>query len=116
MIEKKIYFENGDCFNMIEDDLFFYILGKMKSFGHPEAPLQIIKKKHTFIVGHKTKNYFDEREILEEAFKIVHIKGRDIWKLFWEKSNLKWHLYGEYGDLGRLLEEVEQDPNGCFWE
>ena len=100
---------------MIEDDLFFYILGKMKRFGHPDAPLQIIKKKHTFIIGHKEKNYFDGRETLEEAFKIVHIKGRDIWKLFWKKDNVKWHLYGEYGDLSRLLEEVEHDPNGCFW-
>ena len=62
---------------MIEDDLFFYILGKMKRFGHPDAPLQIVKKKHTFIIGHRKKNYFDGRE---------------------------------------TLEEVEQDPNGCFWE
>ncbi|MBU4477772.1 MAG: DUF3024 domain-containing protein, partial [Candidatus Omnitrophica bacterium] len=34
----------------------------------------------------------------------------------WDKrADLKWHLYEQYDTLDAALEEVKQDPNGCFW-
>ena len=100
---------------MTEDKVMFYILSKLDRFGHEKLPFQIIKEKQSYILGHKRKRFSDGSEFLDKACKITHVKNRHLWKLYWMRADLKWHLYGEYQNLGDLLEEVKNDPKGCFW-
>ena len=100
---------------MAKDKTLFYILSKLDRFGHEKLPLQIIKEKQSYIVGHKRKRYFDESEYLDKTCKITYVKKSDLWKLYWMRADLKWHLYEEYKSFDDSLEEVKKDPNGCFW-
>lgn len=100
---------------MPEDKLIFYILGKLDKYGHEKLPLQIIKEKQSYIIGHKRKRFSDGSEFLEKACKITFVKSQNSWKLYWMRADLKWHLYEKYDDLDALLQEVKDDPNGCFW-
>ena len=50
--------------------------------------------------------------------KLWYIKKESIWKLYWQRQNMKWHLYepnGSNKELEPLLAEVWNDPHGCFW-
>ena len=99
----------------IQDPIVFHILSRLERFGHPEVPLQIIKEKNSYIVGHKRKRFRDGSEYFAQAGKMTFVKSQNIWKLYWMRADLKWHLYEEYTNLDELLEELKTDPNGCFW-
>jgi hypothetical protein len=50
--------------------------------------------------------------------KTTYVRTQDVWKIYWQRSDLKWHGYDplpEVGSLRRFLIEVEEDPYGCFW-
>lgn len=50
--------------------------------------------------------------------KIKYIKSKSIWRLYWQRQNMKWVSYEPMessSDLSLLLEEIEKDPFGCFW-
>ena len=50
--------------------------------------------------------------------KIKYIKSKSIWKLYWQRQNMKWVPYEPMEsskELSRLLEEIDKDPYGCFW-
>jgi len=99
----------------IKDELIFYILSKLGRFGHEKLPLEIVKDKQSYIVGHRRKHWNSDEEFIEETCKITFLKSGNYWKLYWKRADLKWHLYEEYTRLDDLLEEVRTDPNGCFW-
>lgn len=100
---------------MSQDKVMFHILSKLDRFGHEKLPLQIIKEKQSYIVGHKRNRFSDGSEYLDKTCKLTYVKSSDMWKLYWMRADLKWHLYEEYQNLDDLLEEVKKDPNGCFW-
>ena len=58
-------------------------------------------------------------EILEEPVaKATFVQTRDIWKVFWQRADLKWHSYAPVptvGSIEKFLELVAADPHGCFW-
>ena len=99
----------------IQDPGFFYILGKLERYGHEKLPLAIIKEKQSYVIGHKRKRFPDGSDYLEEACKITFVKKTNKWKLYWKRADLKWHLYEQYDTLDAALEEIKQDPRGCFW-
>jgi len=50
--------------------------------------------------------------------KLKFIRSRNIWKLFWHRSDMKWHAYDPLKssrDLAELIAEIDTDPNGCFF-
>jgi len=99
----------------IRDKNIFHIMAKLERFGHPKLPFAIVKKKQSYIVGHKRKRFSDGSEFFSEACKITYVKKSNSWKLYWMRADLKWHLYDEYSTLDEALKEVKEDPNGCFW-
>jgi hypothetical protein len=58
-------------------------------------------------------------EILKEPVaKATFVKTRDVWKVFWQRADLKWHSYDPaptVGSIEKFLELVDADPHGCFW-
>ncbi|MGM0517936.1 MAG: DUF3024 domain-containing protein [Pseudomonadota bacterium] len=56
---------------------------------------------------------------VEEDFaRLVYVKSRDVWKLYWKRADLKWHRYTPLPESARLdvlLHEIDEDPNACFF-
>ncbi|MBV5316594.1 MAG: DUF3024 domain-containing protein [Desulfobulbaceae bacterium] len=50
--------------------------------------------------------------------KATYVKTRQCWRVFWLRSDLKWHRYEPNPEV-RLIEDflvlVEQDEFGCFF-
>ena len=50
--------------------------------------------------------------------KATFVKTQKIWKIYWMRSDLKWHGYQpdpEVKSLEQFLEIVERDEYGCFY-
>jgi len=50
--------------------------------------------------------------------KARYFKSRDSWTVYWMRADLKWHIYpplAEVRHIGDFLDEVDSDPNACFW-
>lgn len=63
---------------------------------------------------------WDKAEELIETpvAKATYIRSKKRWKLFWQRADLKWHLYLEHPEVDRLEEFVkivEEDVFGCFF-
>ena len=50
--------------------------------------------------------------------KITYVKSKKIWKLFWQRADLKWHGYEPFPS-GKTLEDclavIDNDEYACFW-
>lgn len=45
-------------------------------------------------------------------------KTQQIWKIYWQRSDLRWHSYPpkpQVRTLEEFIAEVDADPHGCFW-
>lgn len=50
--------------------------------------------------------------------KTTYVKSSGIWKVYWQRADLKWHRYGpdaEVRSLEDFLAVVERDECGCFY-
>lgn len=50
--------------------------------------------------------------------KATFVATAGVWKVFWQRADLKWHSYAPVpavGSIEKFLELVEKDPLGCFW-
>ncbi len=58
-------------------------------------------------------------EILENAVaKTTYVKTQEIWKLYWQRANLRWYRYDpapEHSSLEKALAAVDADQFGCFF-
>lgn len=55
-----------------------------------------------------------ERPIAKTTF----VRSRSRWKIYWMRSDGRWHLYRpdrEVSTLAAFLRIVERDEYGCFW-
>jgi len=56
---------------------------------------------------------------VEEDFaRLVYVKSRAVWKLYWMSSGLRWRVYAplpEADRLEELLHEIDEDPHACFF-
>jgi hypothetical protein len=61
----------------------------------------------------------DHSEKVEEAVaKATYVKSKKIWKVFWQRADLKWHRYDpvpEVNTLEGFLDVVEKDEYSCFY-
>jgi hypothetical protein len=59
-----------------------------------------------------------ERKIEEAVAKATFVKKPGIWKIYWQRSDLKWHRYDpdpEVDTLDAFLAIVDRDDYGCFF-
>jgi hypothetical protein len=63
--------------------------------------------------------FMDANQIIESPFARAKWVGtRKVWRLYWMRSDLKWHAYQPFPEaatLGEVLAEVDRDPHGCFF-
>ena len=55
----------------------------------------------------------------EEALaKARYVKSRDVWLVYWQRADFKWHTYGPkpvVHSLRAFLALVDEDEYGCFF-
>lgn len=59
----------------------------------------------------------DEKTEIAVA-KATYVKSQNIWKVYWMRSDLKWHSYPPTPQVRRLeefLSLVQEDTHGCFF-
>jgi hypothetical protein len=50
--------------------------------------------------------------------KSTFVRTRGVWRLFWQRRDLKWHSYeplAEAKSIEEVIAEIESDPYACFW-
>ena len=50
--------------------------------------------------------------------KATWVRSQKIWKVYWKRSDLKWHEYKptpQVDTLEAFLKVVEEDRYACFW-
>lgn len=50
--------------------------------------------------------------------KATYVKNKKIWKLYWQRADMKWHGYEpkpEVRSVDEFLEIVEADKYACFY-
>lgn len=58
------------------------------------------------------------RKIEHPVAKAKWIGTKKVWRLFWMRADLKWHTYepgARLKTIGKVLDEVDRDPYGCFF-
>ena len=59
------------------------------------------------------------KEKMEEPVaKATYVKSRKLWKVYWQRADLKWHRYDpdpEVDSIEEFLEVVENDDYACFF-
>jgi len=58
-------------------------------------------------------------EIMEHKIaKATFVRTRGVWKVLWQRADLKWHSYQPVptvGSIEKFLDLVDTDPHCCFW-
>jgi hypothetical protein len=63
---------------------------------------------------HQNKN----EKVRSHIAKIKWVATQKVWRLFWMRSDLKWHAYPRLpkaAEINSLIAEIEKDPCGCFF-
>lgn len=50
--------------------------------------------------------------------KATYVQTRKTWRIFWKRTDLKWHGYEparEVQTIEEFFQVVEKDAHGCFW-
>ena len=64
-------------------------------------------------------NWKDPTIIMQHSFaKATFVKAKGLWKIYWMKSDLKWHSYSpapEVKSIEEFFEIVSEDSQCCFF-
>ena len=59
-----------------------------------------------------------QEKINQAVAKATYVKNQKVWKIYWQRADLKWHRYmpaPEVKTIEQFLEVVQKDEHGCFW-
>lgn len=50
--------------------------------------------------------------------KATYVKAQNVWRVFWMRQDLKWHIYDpapEVSSLKQFAQLVHEDKHACFF-
>ena len=59
-----------------------------------------------------------ERKIEEAVAKATYVKAKGVWKIYWQRADLRWHSYDpspEVDSLEEVLQIIGIDKYACFF-
>jgi len=59
-----------------------------------------------------------KEKIEQPVAKATYVKRQNLWRIYWMKSDFKWHKYEpefEVSELVKFVAIVDNDQYGCFW-
>jgi hypothetical protein len=111
-------------FNEFELKYIETVIGKLckrRSPGHLRDQLRFVfvVKEHDVTVYEERPRLNNPREWTTSGIaKFKYSRKQNVWKLYWMRQNLMWHLYGPLPEsirIDRLVAEVDKDPHGAFF-
>ena len=75
-------------------------------------------EKQSIIIFEKRKMFRQEEMIDVPIAKATFVQKEKKWKIYWQKADLKWHLYEpnkEVKTIKSFIKTVDEDKFGCFW-
>jgi hypothetical protein len=75
-------------------------------------------KDQSVILNEIRPSWNNPKEIMTIAYaKATFVKNKNVWKIFWKRTDNKWHTYmpqPEVGELKDFLKLVDEDKYFCF--
>lgn len=59
-----------------------------------------------------------EKKMEHPVAKATYVKTQRIWRVYWQRADLKWHCYEpkpEVGTIEDFIALVDKDEYGCFF-
>ena len=76
-------------------------------------------EKQSVIIHEIRPDWQDPSKKMEiDIVKTTFVKKDNVWKAYWMRADLKWHLYKPNPIVNNLLDFIrliEKDQYGCFW-
>jgi len=99
--------------------LIEYISGKVPPEAQHQVKLNFKIKNLSVIVFEERVDWQDKTKWYDLPIaKTTFGKASKKWKVYWQKSDLKWHPYEpkkQVSSLGEFLDLLENDKTGRFW-
>lgn len=72
------------------------------------------------VIINEVRPQFNKKEVFHEypVAKATYIRTKNSWKIFWRRSDRKWHSYQAQPivrDLETFTRVVFEDEHHCFW-
>ena len=101
------------------------LVGDFVARRRPDARIRS-KVDLGFRVSGQSFEIFEIRPLWDDPSKIIEtsvakatfVKSKKNWKLFWMRSDMKWHAHTPCPtatSLEEALEIIEEDAYACFW-
>jgi hypothetical protein len=75
-------------------------------------------EKQSIIIFEIRKMFQREEMVDIPIAKATYVIEGKKWKIYWQKADLKWHLYepnNEVTNIKSFIQIVDEDEFGCFW-
>lgn len=75
-------------------------------------------EKNTVLIYETRKMFMKEAMVDIPIAKASYVIKDGIWKIYWQKADLKWHIYEPKKDVKTIkafIKIVDEDQYGCFW-
>lgn len=82
-----------------------------------EVDLNFVLQGQSVIVQ-EDRRLWDGTRSIQPVAKATWVKSRKIWRLYWMRADLKWHVYEplpEVMHIEHFCDELDEDPYRCFW-
>ena len=59
-----------------------------------------------------------EKKMEHSVAKATYVKTQHIWRIYWQRADLKWHCYEpnpEVGTIEDFIALVDKDEHACFF-
>ena len=78
------------------------------------------KIENQSVIIYEIRPLYNKPEVIIESpiARATWVKAKGCWKIFWQRSDLKWHSYSPHPiaqNIREFVEIVEEDKYGCFW-
>ena len=78
-----------------------------------------LDQKRQSVVLYEVRPQFGdpENKIHIPVFKAVYVKSKDLWKIYWMKSDMKWHGYDPEPEADSLREALDilSEDKYCYF-
>jgi hypothetical protein len=102
-----------------EQPLKNYCANKYPAHIRNELHLDYRIKDQSIILFTVRPQWNNPSETVESMIaKATYVKNKKIWKLYWQRADMKWHGYEpepEVRSVEEFLEIVEADKYACFY-
>lgn len=76
-------------------------------------------EKYSVVIFQIRPSFKDPQEKIEfPVAKTTYVNSKGLWKIFWQRRDLKWHSYEPVATVKtfpEFLQVIEEDEYSCFW-